>query len=62
MFHYLPSGNKHDKVASSDPNLCNNIYPGSSVGAVRTVYIDGSGWSNVTELTALNKSRLYLYG
>src|SRR6188768_2750876 len=36
--------------------------PGVSDGEVRTVKIDGSGWSKLTVLMALKRARSYLYG
>ena len=36
--------------------------PGTSDGLVSTVKMLGSGWSNVTELTAAKRARSYLYG
>src|ERR1700727_1440440 len=33
--------------------------PGISLGEVRTVYMDGSGWSKLTELMQLKRARSY---
>src|SRR5512141_1697475 len=36
--------------------------PAISDGDVSTVKIDGSGWSKLTEFSALKRARSYLYG
>jgi hypothetical protein len=36
--------------------------PGTSVGEVSTVKIEGSGWSKLTVPIVLNRARSYLHG
>ena len=54
LFGHHPSRRKITKSKAATP--------GSSVGAVKTVKILGSGWSNDTELMVMNRFKSYLYG